>query len=201
MPQINLLPWREELRKQRNKEFAISAAIVVLLMVGIVGAVHLYYVQEIEFQQKRNALLERETAKLDKKIKEIKNIESEKDRLLARMQIIQQLQSSRPEIVHLLDEFVTTLPEGVYYTSVQQKGRALNIQGVAQSNARVSSLMRQLEASNYLENPALVQITATTAKRKGATEALRLSNFRLNVSQQQQKKVSTEEAEEGKESS
>ena len=194
MPQINLLPWREELRNQRNKDFGVAAVVVALLMGGIVGGVHYYYVQEIEFQQRRNALLESETAKLDKKIAEIRNLESEKARLLARMQIIQQLQSSRPEIVHLLDEFVTTLPEGVYYTSVQQKGRMLSMQGVAQSNARVSSLMRQLEASNYLENPALVQITASTGKRKGAAEALRLSNFRLNVSQQQQKKASKEEA-------
>jgi type IV pilus assembly protein PilN len=160
----------------------------------IIGVVHFYYVQEIGFQERRNAFLQSETAKLDKKIKEIRDLESEKARLLARMQIIQQLQSSRPEIVHLLDEFVTTLPEGVYYTNVQQKGRMLSMQGVAQSNARVSSLMRQLESSDYLENPALVQITAATGKRKGASEELRLSNFRLNVSQQQQKKASKEEA-------
>jgi type IV pilus assembly protein PilN len=195
MPRINLLPWREELRKQRNKDFGVTAVVVALLMGAIVGLVHFYYVQEIEFQQRRNALLASETAKLDKKIKDIKNIEGEKARLLARMQIIQQLQTSRPEIVHLLDEFVTTLPEGVYYTSVQQKGRALSMQGVAQSNARVSSLMRQLDASDYLENPVLVQITATTGKRKGATEDLRLSNFRLNISQQTKKKASEEEAE------
>ncbi len=195
MPRINLLPWREELRKQRNKEFGVTAVVVALLMGAIVGVVHFYYVQEIEFQQRRNALLASETARLDKKIKEIKNIEGEKARLLARMQIVQQLQISRPEIVHLLDEFVTTLPEGVYYTSVQQKGRALSMQGVAQSNARVSSLMRQLDASDYLENPTLVQITAGVGKRKGATEDLRLSNFRLNISQQTKKKASQEEAE------
>lgn len=193
MPRINLLPWREELRKQRNKEFGVTAVVVGLLMGAIVGVVHFYYVQEIEFQQRRNALLASETAKLDKKIKEIKNIEGEKARLLARMQIIQQLQTSRPEIVHLLDEFVTTLPEGVYYTSVQQKGRVLSMQGVAQSNARVSSLMRQLDASDYLENPTLVQITAGVGKRKGATEDLRLSNFRLNINQQKKKKASEEE--------
>jgi type IV pilus assembly protein PilN len=193
MPRINLLPWREELRKQRNKEFGVTAVVVGLLMGAIVGVVHFYYVQEIEFQQRRNALLASETAKLDKKIKEIKNIEGEKARLLARMQIIQQLQTSRPEIVHLLDEFVTTLPEGVYYTSVQQKGRALSMQGVAQSNARVSSLMRQLDASDYLENPTLVQITAGVGKRKGATEDLRLSNFRLKINQQKKKTASQEE--------
>ena len=193
MPRINLLPWREELRNQRNKDFGVAAVVVAVMMGCIVGVVHFYYVQEIEFQQRRNALLVSETAKLDKKIKEIRNIEGEKARLLARMQIIQQLQTSRPEIVHLLDEFVTTLPEGVYYTSVQQKGRVLSMQGVAQSNARVSSLMRQLDASDYLENPTLVQITAGVGKRKGATEALRLSNFRLNINQQKKKKASEEE--------
>lgn len=201
MPRINLLPWREELRKQRNKEFGVTAVVVGLLMGAIVGVVHFYYVQEIEFQQRRNALLASETARLDKKIKEIKNIEGEKARLLARMQIIQQLQTSRPEIVHLLDEFVTTLPEGVYYTSVQQKGRALSMQGVAQSNARVSSLMRQLDASEYLANPALVEIAAAPKKIKGASEDVRVSNFRLNVKQEERKKASGDESGDSGESS
>jgi type IV pilus assembly protein PilN len=203
MPRINLLPWREELRQQRNKEFGVAAVIVVLLMGGIVAGVHRSYEQQIKFQRdKRNAFLEAATADLDIKIKEIKDLEAEKERLLARMQIIQRLQSSRPEVVHLLDELVTTLPEGVYYTKIQQKGRGLSMQGVAQSNARVSSLMRQLDASEYLANPALVEIAAARKKIKGATEeALRLSNFRLNVKQEEQKKASTDESGESGESS
>ncbi len=121
MPRINLLPWREELRKQRNKEFGVAAVIVVLLMGGIVLAVHFQHKQQIEFQKnERNAFLEGETAKLDQKIKDIKNLEAEKERLLARMQIIQRLQSSRPQVVHLLEELATTLPEGVHYTKFQQ---------------------------------------------------------------------------------
>lgn len=199
MPQINLLPWREELRKQRNKDFGISAGVAVLLMGAVVGGVHLHYQQRIEFQQKRNSFLESEIAKLDQKIKQIRQIDAEKQRLLARMQIIQKLQSSRPEIVHLFDEFVKTLPEGVYLTKVDQRNRNLNIQGVAQSNARVSTLMRQMDASDYLENPRLIEIVAETQQVKGTGDGVRLSRFQLNIRQQEKKKA--EEGEGGDKSS
>ncbi|HEX9584713.1 MAG TPA: PilN domain-containing protein [Gammaproteobacteria bacterium] len=192
MPQINLLPWREELRKQRNKEFGISAAVAVLLMGAVVAGVHYHFQERIAFQQKRNAFLEAEIAKLDQKIKQIQQIDAEKQRLLARMQIIQKLQSSRPEIVHLFDEFVRTIPEGVYFTNITQKGRDLKIQGVAQSNARVSTLMRQMEASDYLENPALVEIVAGSQKIAGTEEEVRLSRFQLNIKQEDQKKAEEE---------
>ncbi|MDX1513042.1 MAG: PilN domain-containing protein [Gammaproteobacteria bacterium] len=199
MPQINLLPWREELRKQRNKEFGIAAGVAVLLMGAVVGGVHFHFQQRIEFQQQRNAFLESEIAKLDAKIKQIQELDAEKQRLLARMQIIQKLQSSRPEIVHLFDEFVTTLPEGVYYTRIQQQGRVLSVTGVAQSNARVSTLMRQLDASEYLINPTLLEIAAETKQVKtGATTSnLRLSRFSLSVAQEEQKKPAEEEAQGG----
>lgn len=200
MPQINLLPWREELRKQRNKDFGISAGVAVLLMGAVVGGVHLHYQQRIEFQQKRNSFLESEIAKLDQKIKQIRQIDAEKQRLLARMQIIQKLQSSRPEIVHLFDEFVKTLPEGVYLTKVDQRNRNLNIQGVAQSNARVSTLMRQMDASDYLENPRLIEIVAETQQVKGTGDGVRLSRFQLNI-RQQEKKKKAEEGEGGDKSS
>jgi type IV pilus assembly protein PilN len=192
MPQINLLPWREELRKQRNKEFGISAAVAVLLMGAVVAGVHYHFQERIAFQQKRNAFLEAEIAKLDQKIKQIQQIDAEKQRLLARMQIIQKLQSSRPEIVHLFDEFVRTIPEGVYFTSIAQKDRDLNIQGIAQSNARVSTLMRQMEASDYLVNPALVEIVAGSQKIAGTEEEVRLSRFQLNIKQEDQKKAEEE---------
>lgn len=192
MPQINLLPWREELRKQRNKEFGISAAVAVLLMGAVVAGVHYHFQQRIEFQEQRNAFLEREIAKLDEKIKQIQQLDAEKKRLVDRMQIIQKLQSSRPEIVHLFDEFVNTIPEGVYFTNITQKGRDLKIQGVAQSNARVSTLMRQMDASDYLENPALVEIVAGTQKIAGTEEEVRLSRFQLNIKQEDQKKAEEE---------
>ncbi len=184
MPQINLLPWREELRQRRNKEFGVTAGIGVLVMAAVIAVVHLHFKSRILHQNDRNGFLEANIATLDKRIKEIQRLDDEKERLLARMQIIQRLQSSRPEVVHMFDELVQTLPEGVYFTRIQQKGRVLNIHGVAQSNARVSTLMRQLEASDWLEKPTLLQITSDVRPAGQGEQGVRLSNFQLNVSQE-----------------
>ena len=184
MPQINLLPWREELRQRRNKEFGVTAGIGVLVMAAVIAVVHLHFKSRIMHQNDRNGFLESNIATLDKRIKEIQRLDDEKERLLARMQIIQRLQSSRPEVVHLFDELVQTLPEGVYFTRLQQKGRVLNIHGIAQSNARVSTLMRQLDASDWLEKPVLLQITAGAREASDGGGAVRLSNFQLNVTQE-----------------
>lgn len=181
MAQINLLPWREELRKRRQKEFGITAGVAVVLMLGVIGAVHWHYQSRIEFQDKRNAFLNKEIKQLDKQIKEIRNLKKQRQRLLARTEKIQQLQSGRPEIVHLVDELVKTLPEGVYYTKVAQKGNRLALQGVAQSNARVSSLMRRLDGSEWMQNPRLLQIAAAGRVRGGA--GVRNSTFSLNIRQ------------------
>lgn len=181
MPQINLLPWREELRKRRLKEFLIVGAVAMMLAAGAVVGVHLYYEGRIEFQVKRNALLKDEIVKLDKKIAEIKEIEREKELLLARMRIIEQLQTSRPEIVKVMDQLVKTLPEGVFYTSIAQKGRSFNLDGVAQSNARVSSLMRSLDDSQEFTNPVLLEIKAQNAPSN--LRDVRLASFKLRVSQ------------------
>jgi type IV pilus assembly protein PilN len=179
MPHINLLPWRDELRKRREKEFIVTAVIAALMMGGVVLGVHLHYESRIAYQNQRNTFIETEISALDKKIKEIENLKKERDRLIARTKVIQDLQAGRPEIVHVFDELVTTLPDGVYYTKVAQKGRGLNLHGVAQSNARVSSLMRSLSTSTWFENPSLVEITADREKDR----AVRLSKFNLNVSQ------------------
>ncbi len=179
MPHINLLPWRDELRKRREKEFIITAVIAALLMGAVVLGVHLHYESRIAYQNQRNTFIETEITALDKKIKEIENLKKERDRLIARTQVIQDLQAGRPEIVHVFDELVTTLPDGVFYTKVAQKGRGINLHGVAQSNARVSSLMRSLDTSTWFENPSLVEITADREKDR----AVRLSKFNLNVSQ------------------
>ncbi len=184
MPHINLLPWRDELRKRREKEFIITAVIAALMMGGVVLGVHLHYESRIAYQNQRNSFIEVEIAGLDKKIKEIENLKKERDRLIARTKVIQDLQAGRPEIVHVFDELVTTLPDGVYYTKVAQKGRGLNLHGVAQSNARVSSLMRSLSTSTWFENQSLVEITADLQKDR----AIRLSKFKLNVSQATKKK-------------
>lgn len=190
MPQINLLPWRDELRKRREKEFIITAVIAALLMGGVVLGVHLHYESRIAYQTQRNSFIETEIAGLDKKIKEIENLKKERDSLIARTQVIQNLQAGRPEIVHVFDELVTTLPDGVYYTKVTQKGRRLSLQGVAQSNARVSSLMRSLDTSTWFNNPNLVEIKAKPQK----DTSTRLSTFNLNVSQTVQKKEGEEGA-------
>ena len=194
MPRINLLPWREELHKQRQQEFAILALFAMAAMGVVVFGVHLYLQQLTDFQQQRNDYLQEQIASLDKKIKEIIDLDREKERLLARMNIIQKLQSSRPEIVHVVDALVQTLPEGVYYKKITQKANSLSMEGDAQSNARVSSLMRNLESSEWFENPNLVEIKAAKVK-SGAVSEARLSSFKLTVTLSQQKKKSDEEAE------
>ncbi len=202
MPRINLLPWREELRKQRQQEFAVMAVVAMALMGVVVFGVHLYIQQLTDFQQERNDFLTSETAKLDKKIAEIKDLDREKERLLARMNIIQQLQSSRPEIVHIVDALVETLPEGVYYKKITQKENILSMEGDAQSNARVSSLMRNLESSIWFENPNLVEIKASVidAGTPGLSTEARLSSFTLTVTLTKQKKPVEEGEEEAKKS-
>lgn len=194
MPRINLLPWREELRKQRQKEFGIMAGLAVVLMAAVVALAHMQIAAMIEYQDRRNEFLEQEIAKLDKKIKEIRELEKEKENLLARMRIVEQLQTSRPEVVHLFDEMVTSLPEGVYLTSLKQTGRLVNLQGFAQSNARVSSFMRKLEASPWLKNPDLKEIRAEVNKANAGSE-VRLSKFSLDVSQAAPKSEQDEQGE------
>jgi type IV pilus assembly protein PilN len=189
MSHINLLPWRDELRKRREKEFIITAVVAAVLMGGVVFGVHLHYESRVAYQNQRNSFIETEIAALDEKIKEIENLKKERNRLIARTKVIQNLQAGRPEIVHVFDELVTTLPDGVYYTKVEQKGRSLNLQGVAQSNARVSSLMRSLDASTWFENPSLVEIKADPQKNT----SVRFSTFSLNISQLVQKKEGEEQ--------
>jgi type IV pilus assembly protein PilN len=155
MPRINLLPWREEQRKQRLKNFGIAAGAAVAVGIATVLYAHATMNRFIAHQNERNKYLETEIATLDKQIAEIKELESTKERLLARMQIIEQLQRSRPEVVHLFDELVRRLPDGVYLKSVKQTGNKLSIKGVAQSSTRVSALMRNIDASEWLTDPGL----------------------------------------------
>ena len=155
MARINLLPWREELRKERNQQFGIAMGGVAGVAAGAVFLVHLYMVSVLEHQGERNKLLERETSLLDKKITEIKDIEQKKRSLLARMNVIQELQGARPVVVHLFDEMVRTLADGVVLESLEQSGEQITLKGVAQSNERISSYMRRLEASEWLGEPNL----------------------------------------------
>ncbi|MBM2829577.1 MAG: hypothetical protein HW411_367 [Gammaproteobacteria bacterium] len=177
MAKINLLPWREELRKERQQQFFITVGLAAAVAVGIWGVFHFYHTQLIDYQQTRNKYLEEQIVLLDKKIAEIEQLEKEKERLLARMRAIEQLQSNRPLIVRMFDEMVKNLPDGVSLTQVTQKGGTITINGVAQSNARVSSFMRNLEGSEWLKDPQLDIIQAKDE------EGQRISNFTLRFSQ------------------
>lgn len=158
MPRINLLPWREELRKEQQKNFAIAIAIAVVFGLLVVVFSNYIYDAKISYQVARNDLLREEIAELDKKIKEILDLEAQKERLLARMEIIEQLQRSRPEVVHLVDQLVRTVPDGAYLTMVKQSGVGLEIKGGAESNTRVSTYMRSIDGSEWMTDPRLEKI-------------------------------------------
>lgn len=155
MATINLLPWREELRQQQQQDFVMSIVAAVLVTCLIFFLVYMQIEGMKEYQQRRNQLIQREINAVNKKIKEIKDIESKKRQLMTKIKVIQRLQESRPEIVHLFDELPKSTPEGVFLTQFKQKGRDLVFTGKAQSNARVSAYMRGVDASVWLERPVL----------------------------------------------
>lgn len=190
MPHINLLPWREELRKRRQREFGIAALGAILITVGALILVHMQFNSVINYQQSRNRFLEERIAELDKKIKEIAALDEEKRQLLARMQIIDKLQRSRPEIVHLFDELVIAMPGGLYFDKVTQQSNNVGISGYAQSNARISSIMRQLAKSPWLKDPKLLQIKADA---KAGKDGLRLNHFSLQVTQRKPEQQNLQE--------
>jgi type IV pilus assembly protein PilN len=174
---INLLPWRETRRKEQQRQFFSIAAGAAVLMAMIVLYIHIHVGGLIDLQSQRNKFLEDEIVKVEAKIVEIKTIETKKEQLLARMSIIQQLQTRRPAIVHVFDELAKAVPSGMYLTNVSQQGKMLVIEGVAQSNARVSAFMRNLDASDWFNNPRLEVIEANSK------ELARTSRFKLAVSQ------------------
>lgn len=167
MPSINLLPWRAELRQRRKKEFVVGLVGALALALVIALLAHFSVSTMIDAQQRRNDLLKAEIVTLDKQIEEIVVLEEQKARMIARMQVIDRLQKSRPEVVRLFDEIVRTLPEGVYLTSVKQTGRRLEFEGVAQSSTRVSAFMRNMDASDVLSNPDL-KVIETGASGAGS---------------------------------
>ncbi|MEK7435848.1 MAG: PilN domain-containing protein [Pseudomonadota bacterium] len=175
MIRINLLPWREARRKAHNLQFFILMGMVAGLAASIVLLVHGYYAARISTQEERNRFLKLENTKLDKEIAEIKKLKEEIQALLSRKQVIETLQGDRAQTVYLLEQLVRQTPDGVYLKSIRQTGSRVNLTGYAQSNARVSTLMRNLEASPYLENPGLVEIKAANVNNK------RLSEFVMNL--------------------
>jgi len=155
MPSINLLPWRQALRQRRKKEFFIGTVASIALAALVTLLAHLTVSSMIDSQHRRNDLLKAEIVELDKAIEQIVALEEQKDRMIARMEVIDTLQSSRPEVVKLFDQVVATLPEGVYLTSAKQSGRKIEFNGVAQSSTRVSAFMRNIDASETLSAPEL----------------------------------------------
>ncbi|MFK5915608.1 MAG: PilN domain-containing protein [Woeseiaceae bacterium] len=186
MAHINLLPWREERRKEQLKQFLTMLGLSVVLMILIILAVHLQYNRMISAQESRNNFLSREITAVEKQIREINTLSKEKKRLLARMEVIQQLQRNRPGIVHLFEEMVKVIPEGSYIKSLKQSGKNLTINGVAQSNARVSAYMRNIDSSDWLTKPVLNII-----QKKGKTKSSGGRDFILRAEQLAQPKTAT----------
>jgi type IV pilus assembly protein PilN len=173
MARINLLPWRAERRKQRQQEFMGLLGISALAALVISVLIVFYYNNEIDGQKKRNAYLEKEIAEVQKQIDEINELDKKKENLLRRKEVIEQLQASRSQMVHLFDELVRTIPDGLRLNSIRQQGNDLSLQGFAQSNARVSTYMRNLQVSGWMTKPEL-SIIEVKAGDKGLPYAFSL---------------------------
>jgi len=173
MIRINLLPHRAEKRRARQVQFAALSVISVVLGALLVGFVHAAISTQISYQERRNEYLKQETAILDKQIAEIKKLREQTQSLLARKDAVEKLQSDRSDVVHLLDQMLRILPDGVYLKTLKQTGNKISVVGYAQSNARISTLMRAIEDSPWLDSPALVEIHASSAG------GVRVSEFTL----------------------
>ena len=184
MPRINLLPWRETLKKERETRFGIIALITLLFAGLIAGFVHLYMNGQLDYQQRRNQYLKSEIKRAEEKIKEIKDLGQKKQRLIERMDIIQNLEVSRPQVVHLVEELVKQVPDGVSFSSMVQKGNKITLDGIAQSSARVSTLMKNFESSQWLSGSKIIHIR--TEEVKGTQKSYRktsVSKFKLEITQ------------------
>jgi type IV pilus assembly protein PilN len=173
MIRVNLLPHRAEKRKARQLQFIVLSVISVALGAVLVGFVHAAISTQISYQERRNNYLKQEIAVLDKQIEEIKKLREQTQSLLSRKTVVENLQSTRSDVVHLLDQMLRILPDGVYLKSLKQTGYKINLVGYAQSSARVSTLMRSIEDSPWLDTPMLIEVHATTVANT------RLSEFSL----------------------
>ncbi|MDD1650036.1 MAG: PilN domain-containing protein [Methylococcaceae bacterium] len=181
MANINLLPWRQARRKRQQRDFAVLTSGALVITALLMVMVHANIAHRIEYQQQRNQFLTSEIAVLDQKIKEIQELEKQKKSLIARMGVIQKLQTSRPEAVHLFDELARTIPEGVQLMDLTQTDRTLTLNGIAQSNARVSVYMRNLELSPWLQEPSLLVIESRPDGKEKKDR--QMSRFSLKVTQ------------------
>ena len=189
MTKINLLPWRESLCKKKQKDFINAVVLVALIGILSVVLAHSYIEQLKIYQNQRNQLLQNEITLLDKKIVEIKDIEAKKKQLQTKIKLIEQLQESRHEAVHLLDEISKIIPEGIFLTKLTQSGHELTFEGKSESNAQISAFMRAIEASLWLQKPTLlvIKLPDKTSNNKIGTESL--SDFNLHALQGKQKNI------------
>ncbi|MDY7562983.1 PilN domain-containing protein [Pseudomonas sp. 10B1] len=178
MARINLLPWRDQLREERKKRFLTALVGILVIAVGVIFLCDQYITKSIEHQAARNAYVQKEIAQLDERIKEISELKARRKQLLERMKIIQDLQGNRPIIGRIFDQLARTLPDGVYFTEVKMTDKLISISGAAESNNRVSDLMRNLESSDWLQGASLTEVKATTAG--GVDQA---NTFQLTVRQ------------------
>ena len=169
MPRINLLPWREQERKVRRREFMVALGGAAVAGIIFVGGGRLLYAGWIESQEAKNKILHNEIVKLEAQIADIQDLENRKLRLVARMEIIEKLQRKRPEIVHLFDELVKTVPEGIYLTQIKETGKKLEMKGVAQSSTRVSTFMRNIDSSSWMDNPQLQVVETSKDSASGGS--------------------------------
>jgi type IV pilus assembly protein PilN len=167
MPRINLLPWRDEERKERKLKFLVALGGAALGAAVVTGVGYMLMDSMVSAQEARNARLDEEIAVLDRQIEKINSLEADKARFIARMEVIEKLQRSRPEIVHIFDEIAKQMPDGVYLTGMTQTGTRLKFEGIAQSSTRVSTFMRNIDGSSYLKNPEL-EIVQTKSDRDTA---------------------------------
>src|ERR1700761_736560 len=182
MPRINLLPHREQKRKERRRDFFVMLGGALVGAVIVVGVGKLLYSGWTDAQNAKNNLLKKEIVKLDAEIADIQDLENRKQRLVARMEIIEKLQRKRPEIVHQFDELVHTVPDGVYLTSIKQNGNKLELKGVAQSSTRVSTFMRNIDTSTWMDNPELSVVeTAKDSPTGGSNFTVYASTVGVNL--------------------
>lgn len=174
MARINLLPWRDELRKEQTRQFSSMAIISAILMAAIVLLVHVNIAKMLDHQGYRNKMLTTEISKLESELKEIRDLEETKEKLLARMEIIQSLQQRRPQIVHIFDEIARTIPDGIYLTSLIQNGPQMKFTGIAESNGRISAYMRNIDDSDWLDAPRLKVIEAKPKENRGSEFVLEI---------------------------
>lgn len=179
---INLLPWREEERKRKNIEFGIMAGAGILFVVLVVSGVLMYIEDRISYQSQRNNFIKNEISVLNSKLETIKELEAKKRDLLERMNVIQELQGSRPESVHLLEELVKAIPEGIWLSNVSQSSSIVEVDGITESNARVSAFMRNIEESEWMAPPQLVSILKNAKQQKSDGEVG--AEFKLKFKQE-----------------